>query len=188
MKETPPSKRGSVVPKGTAVISRPSVKTLGYFHKPTGVHTDPLLWMSDVCLNFSLDARTRIYNHLVVYKSLDLTFAALSDPTRRSIVDRLTRGPATVNELAAPFAMSQQAVSKHIAYLEMAHLIERQWQGRQNFCALKPEGIREVAKWAEGFRSCWEKNFQRLDVLLAEMKKKPSASPKVTRRGGKSRG
>ena len=139
-------------------------------------------------LKFLLDPAAIIYNHLVVYKFLDLTFAALSDPTRRSIVDRLTRGPATVNELAAPFSMSQQAVSKHIAYLEMAHLIERQWQGRQNFCALKPEAIREVAKWAEGFRTCWEKNFQRLDVLLAEMKKKSSAQPKVTRRGGKSRG
>lgn len=121
-----------------------------------------------------------------MYKSLDLTFAALSDPTRRSIVDRLTRGPATVNELAAPFAISQQAVSKHIAYLEMAHLIERQWQGRQNFCALKPAAIREVAKWADGYRACWEKNFQRLDVLLAEMKKS-SAQPKSTRRGGKIR-
>ena len=121
---------------------------------------------------------------MVVYRNLDLTFAALSDPTRRAIVDRLTRGPATVNELAAPFSISQQAISKHIAYLEMAHLIERQWQGRQNFCALKPETIRQVADWAENYRSCWEKNFQRLDVLLAEMKKQPSAQPKPTRRGG----
>jgi DNA-binding transcriptional ArsR family regulator len=123
---------------------------------------------------------------MVVNQSLNLTFAALSDPTRRAIIDRLTRGPATINELAAPFAISQQAVSKHIAYLEMAHLIERQWQGRQNFCALKPEAIREVAKWADSYRECWEKNFQRLDVLLAEMKKS-SAGPKVTRRGGKFR-
>ena len=123
-----------------------------------------------------------------MYKTLDLTFAALSDPTRRAIVDRLTQGPATVNELAAPFAISQQAVSKHIAYLEMAHLIERQWQGRQNFCALKPETIREVANWAEGYRKLWEKNFERLDVLLAAMKKQPSANPKSTRRGGKIRG
>lgn len=122
---------------------------------------------------------------MVVNRSLDLTFAALSDPTRRSIVDRLTHGPATVNELAAPFAISQQAVSKHIAYLEMANLIQRQWQGRQNFCALKPETLREVANWAEGYRTCWEKNFQRLDVLLAEMKKS-SDLPKSTRRGGKS--
>jgi DNA-binding transcriptional ArsR family regulator len=103
---------------------------------------------------------------------LGATFAALSDPTRRSIVDRLTDGPATVNELAEPFSISQQAVSKHLAYLETARLIERQRDGRQNFCALKPEAIREVAQWADGYRRCWEKNFQRLDVLLEEMKTK----------------
>jgi len=117
---------------------------------------------------------------------LSFTFAALSDPTRRAIVERLTNGPATVNELAEPFTISQQAVSKHIAYLEMANLIERQWQGRQNFCALKPETIREVADWADGYRHCWEKSFERLDVLLAEMKKKAAAEPQTTRRGGKS--
>ncbi len=117
---------------------------------------------------------------------LSFTFAALSDPTRRAIVERLTNGPATVNELAEPFTISQQAVSKHIAYLEMANLIERQWQGRQNFCALKPETIREVADWAHGYRHCWEKSFQRLDVLLTEMKKKAAAESQTTRRGGKS--
>jgi DNA-binding transcriptional ArsR family regulator len=117
---------------------------------------------------------------------LSFTFAALSDPTRRAILDRLIVGPATVNELAAPFAISQQAVSKHIAYLEMANLIERQWQGRQNFCALKPETLRDVADWAEGYRQCWEKRFRRLDVLLAQMQKNAAAEPHPTRRGGPS--
>ena len=107
---------------------------------------------------------------------LGLTFAALSDPTRRLIVDRLTNGPATVNELAAPFSISQQAVSKHLAYLASAHLIERRWQGRQNFCALKPEAIRQVAQWAEGYRRIWKRNFQRLDALLAEMKSEKVSS------------
>jgi DNA-binding transcriptional ArsR family regulator len=90
----------------------------------------------------------------MVVDYLSATFAALSDPTRRSIVDRLTDGPATVNELAEPFSISQQAVSKHLAYLETARLIERQRDGRQNFCALKPGAIREVAKWADGYRRC----------------------------------
>ena len=117
---------------------------------------------------------------------LDFTFAALADPTRRAIVDRLTRGPATVNEIAAPFAISQQAISKHLAYLEMAHLIERQWQGRKNFCALKPETIREVADWADGYRRFWEKSFQHLDTLLAEMKKNAATNSQPARRGGKS--
>lgn len=116
---------------------------------------------------------------------LNFTFAALSDPTRRAILDRLTHGPATANQLAAPFAISQQAVSKHLAYLEMACLIERQWKGRQNFCALRPDTIREVADWAEGYRICWEKNFQRLDALLAEMKQKVAPQPQPAHRGGK---
>lgn len=132
-----------------------------------------------------IDAAARIHNHSVV-DQLSLTFAALCDPTRRAIVDRLTTGPASVADLAAPFDMSQQAVSKHIAYLEMANLVERQWQGRQNFCALKPATIREVAEWAKGYRRFWEKSFQRLDVLLAEMQTKPAAAPpRPTRRGGK---
>ena len=112
-----------------------------------------------------------MHNHTVV-DHLSSTFAALSDPTRRSIVDRLTAGPATVMELAEPFSISQQAISKHLAYLESARLIERQRDGRQNFCALKPDTLREVADWAEGYRRIWQANFQRLDALLAEMKSK----------------
>ncbi len=110
-----------------------------------------------------------MHNHIVV-DYLSATFAALSDPTRRSIVDRLTAGPATVTELAEPFSISQQAISKHLAYLESARLIERQRDGRQNFCALKSATLREVAEWAEGYRRVWEANFRRLDALLAEMK------------------
>jgi DNA-binding transcriptional ArsR family regulator len=125
----------------------------------------------------------------MVVDHLSATFAALSDPTRRSIVRRLTARPATVMELARPFPISQQAISKHLAYLETARLIERQRDGRQNFCALKPDTIREVADWAEGYRRIWQTNFQRLDVLLAEMKsgKKPSSSlkPKHKRKNTK---
>ena len=133
-----------------------------------------------------VDTAAHIHNHMVVNR-LSHTFAALADPTRRAIVDRLTRGPATVNELAEPFPISQQAVSKHLAYLEMAHLIERQSQGRQNFCALKPATIREIAEWAEGYRQLWERNFQRLDTLLVEMKqKKAAAHPEPVRDGVQS--
>jgi len=101
---------------------------------------------------------------------LNRTFAALSDPTRRSILHQLTFGPATVNQLAAPFSISQQAISKHLAYLETARLIERHWKGRQNFCALKPNTIRQVAEWAETYRQFWEHSFQRLDVVLEDLK------------------
>src|SRR6185295_4879000 len=96
-----------------------------------------------------LDIWFGIYNRMVV-DYLSTTFAALSDPTRRLIIDRLTSGPASVAELAAPFPISQQAVSKHLAYLENAFLIERQRDGRRNFCALRPETIRAVAEWADG--------------------------------------
>ena len=127
-------------------------------------------------LEKALDFLFTIHNHMVV-DNLSATFAALSDPTRRSIVDRLTDGPASVNELAAPFPISQQAVSKHLAYLETARLIERQREGRLNFCALNPEAIREIAQWADGYRQFWEKSFQRLDVLLEEMKTKKQQAP-----------
>ena len=125
---------------------------------------------------FPLDHFSPIHNHKVV-DYLSATFAALSDPTKRSIVARLTAGPATVMELAEPFSISQQAISKHLAYLENARLIERQRDGRQNFCAIKPDTIREVSDWAEGYRRVWEASFQRLDALLAEMKseKKPGS-------------
>jgi DNA-binding transcriptional ArsR family regulator len=115
----------------------------------------------------------KMYNYMVVH-SLDTTFSALSDPTRRLIVERLTRGPATVNEIAEPFSLSQQAISKHLAYLERARIIIKQREGRQHYCSLKPEAIQAVATWAEGFRKLWEERYLRLDTLLEEMKAKPT--------------
>lgn len=106
----------------------------------------------------------------MVVDTLGAALAALSDPTRRSIVDRLTRGPAPVSELARPFAISQQAISKHVAYLEHAHLIRKRRAGRQHLCALNPHALRAIAQWAEGYRRFWEGSFHRLDILLEEMK------------------
>jgi DNA-binding transcriptional ArsR family regulator len=104
--------------------------------------------------------------------SLSSAFAALSDPTRRRILDRLTRGPATINELAKPFEISQQAISKHLAYLERARLIEKQPRGRERFCTLRPSAIRKVADWADGYRRFWEQSFQRLDGILGDIEEK----------------
>ncbi len=120
----------------------------------------------------------------MVVDTLGSTFAALSDPTRRLIVDRLTRGPAPISELARPFAMSQQAISKHVAYLERAHLIHKRRAGRQHLCALNPAALRAVALWAESYRRLWEKNFQRLDALLEEMKTSKKRG-QARRRGSK---
>jgi DNA-binding transcriptional ArsR family regulator len=125
----------------------------------------------------SVDFLRAIYNHIVV-DPLSTTFSALSDPTRRSVVERLTHGPATVNELAEPFSMSQQAISKHLAYLERARLIKKRRQGRQHFCSLDPGAIRQVAIWAESYRRFWEESYERLDALLEEIKNQdgPKAS------------
>lgn len=104
--------------------------------------------------------------------ALGATLAAAADPTRRSILRRLAHGPATVSEIARPFRMSQQAISKHLSYLERARLIEKRRKGRLHICTLKPEPLKEVAEWAEGYRKFWEERFRNLDTLLIEMKRK----------------
>jgi DNA-binding transcriptional ArsR family regulator len=116
-----------------------------------------------------LDRGPIINNHMVV-DSLGLTLAALADPTRRSILNRLALGPLAVADLARPFRMSQQAVSKHLACLERARLIAKRRSGRQHICTLKPRPLKEVAHWAEGFRRFWEESYDRLDDVLVEMK------------------
>jgi len=104
--------------------------------------------------------------------SLSTTFAALADPTRRAILARLTKGPATVTELAAPFAMSGPAVSKHLRVLEQARLISRGREAQWRPCQLDAGPLREVADWAAGYRRFWEKSFDRLDVYLEELQGK----------------
>jgi len=116
-----------------------------------------------------LTSSSTIHNHMVV-DSLTQAFAALSDPTRRAILHRLTQGPATVSALAEPFAISQQAISKHLAYLENANLIAKKRRGREHFCTLEPQAIKQVADWADNYRKFWEASYQRLDVLLESMK------------------
>lgn len=110
----------------------------------------------------------QIHNHQVVDR-LGTSLAALADPTRRQIVDRLSRGPATVGEIAAPLPMSQQAVSKHIAALERAKLISKTRQGRKHLCTLNAEPIREVMSWTLRYRRFWEECFDRLDEYLQEL-------------------
>ena len=104
--------------------------------------------------------------------SLSTTFAALADPTRRAILARLTRGPATVTELAAPFAISGPAVSKHLCVLENARLITRSREAQWRPCQLAAGPLREVADWTAEYRRFWEKSFDRLDTYLAELQAK----------------
>jgi DNA-binding transcriptional ArsR family regulator len=110
----------------------------------------------------------------MVVDTLSSAFAALSDPTRRVILDRLMRGPATVNELAKPHKMTQQAVSKHVAYLERARLVTKKRRGREHLCSLRPSAIRHVADWANAYRCYWEEGLERLDHLLREDGEKAS--------------
>lgn len=129
-----------------------------------------------------LDAQTMIHNNMVV-DTLSTTLAALADPTRRSILHRLAEGPAPVRDLAKPYRMSQQAVSKHIACLESAHLIEKRRDGRLHICTLDPKPLKEVADWAEEYRANWEANFARLDDVLLEMKSIEGKRRRTARKG-----
>jgi DNA-binding transcriptional ArsR family regulator len=103
--------------------------------------------------------------------SLDAVFAALADPTRRAILARLAAGDASVNEIAAPFAMSQPAVSKHLKVLEHAGLIERDAIGRRRPSRLKAAPMAAAVNWLEQFREFWSSSFDRLDGLLEELKR-----------------
>jgi DNA-binding transcriptional ArsR family regulator len=100
---------------------------------------------------------------------LDVTFAALADPTRRAILARLTSGEATVMELAKPFAISQPAISKHLQVLERAGLISRGRDKQRRPCRIEPGAFAEATGWLDGYRQFWENRFQHLDSLLSEM-------------------
>ena len=104
--------------------------------------------------------------------SLDTTFAALADPTRRAILTRLASGEASVTELARPFAMSQPAISKHLKVLERAGLIRRGREAQRRPRRLEPKRLAEATDWLERYRRLWERNYQRLDALLEELKTK----------------
>ena len=107
----------------------------------------------------------------MVVDRLGTTFAALSDPTRRAIIERLSRGPASVHGLTEPFSISQQMISKHIAYLVRARLIVKTKSGRESVCTLKPEAIKTVSDWAISYRRFWEESFDKLEVVVNQMKK-----------------
>ncbi len=107
----------------------------------------------------------------MVVDRLGTTFAALSDPTRRAMIERLSRGPASVRGLTEPFALSQQMISKHIAYLVRARIVIKTKRGRESICTLRPEAIKTVSDWAISYRQFWEESFDKLDVVLNQMKK-----------------
>lgn len=101
--------------------------------------------------------------------TLDRVFHALSHPARRAILRRLSDSEQNLSELAAPLKMSFPAASKHVRVLERAKLVRRRIRGRSHMCRLNASPLKEVAEWTEGYRERWEKTFEALDHLLAEM-------------------
>jgi DNA-binding transcriptional ArsR family regulator len=99
---------------------------------------------------------------------LSATFAALADPTRRAILARLVEGEATVNELAAPFPITLQAVSQHLRVLERAGLIERGRTAQLRPSRLRGEPLRDAAEWLDGYRGFWEQSFDAMERRLGE--------------------
>lgn len=99
-------------------------------------------------------------------EQLDRAFAALADPVRRAMIARLSRGPATVNELAEPFEITKQAVSKHIQVLEHAGLVTRTREAQRRPVHLKPAGLEALTAWIDRYRLIHEQQFRRLDALL----------------------
>src|ERR1035438_6322169 len=99
---------------------------------------------------------------------LDTTFSALSDPTRRAILSRLTKGEATVLELAEPFSLSQPAISRHLRLLEEAGLITRRVEGATRPCRLAPGGIAEIDQWLELLRKALETNYRSEERRVGE--------------------
>lgn len=115
--------------------------------------------------------------------SLDVTFAALADPTRRAILARLARGETTVRDLAEPFAISLPAVSKHLKVLERAGLIARSREAQWRPCRIEPRALKDVDDWLDHYRSFFDESFDRLDRYLKTLQTKPVKAKERRRRG-----
>jgi DNA-binding transcriptional ArsR family regulator len=100
---------------------------------------------------------------------LSTVFAALADPTRRAILERLSDGDATVGELAAPFDMSLPAISKHLAVLERAGLVAKSREGQRRYCRITATPLRSVTTWLDDYRRHWEANLDSLDAYLTRV-------------------
>lgn len=119
--------------------------------------------------------------------TLDVTFAALADPTRRAIIARLAAGEATVTDLAQPFAMSLPAISKHLKVLERAGLISRGRDAQRRPCRLDARRLKDVSDWVEHYRRYWEQSFDRLDDYLRAVQAKGPDTPPVEKRHGRKK-
>jgi DNA-binding transcriptional ArsR family regulator len=114
-----------------------------------------------------------IFNRVVEHhiEALDRVFAAISDPTRRAILAALAQEPATVTEIARPFPVSLNAISKHILVLERAGLVKREVVGREHRCRLDPAPLRKASAWLEHYRKFWDLRLDALERHLISQKK-----------------
>ncbi len=117
---------------------------------------------------------------------LSSTFAALADPIRRGILDRLAAGEATVGELAAPYDVSLPAISRHVKVLQRAGLIEQGRNAQWRPCRLRPEGLHEVADWVGRYVQLKEESLDRLDAVLQEIQAQRASGATASRRRGRT--
>ena len=115
-----------------------------------------------------------MFNQMVEYiqASLNRVFSAVADPTRRAILRALANNPATVTEIAKPFPVSLNAVSKHVMVLERAGLIRREIQGRQHLCTLDPRPLRDATAWLDHYRQFWDMRLDALERYVARKVKR----------------
>ncbi len=116
------------------------------------------------------DARPLILNHMVQYCQLDKTFAALADPTRRGVLERLGRGSATITQLAEPFGISLTGMKKHVRVLEEAELVTTEKVGRARRCSLGPRRLQDVEEWTQMYRRMLDERLDRFEELLERTK------------------
>jgi DNA-binding transcriptional ArsR family regulator len=109
-------------------------------------------------------------NQVVLYAELDRTFSALSDPTRRAILEGLARAPATISELAEPFDITLTGLRKHVLILEEANLVVTEKHGRTRQCRLGPDRLEEAAQWIQIYQRRWEGRMDRLGGYLERTK------------------
>jgi DNA-binding transcriptional ArsR family regulator len=159
-------------------------------HWPYAEQRLPCVLDRSRAFKFELTYAATLHNMLVMKQSgygqavsnrLDMTFAALANPTRRAILARLASGEVSVSELAEPFSMTQPAVSRHLKVLERAGLISSGSDAQRRPRKLEARALAEATEWLERYREYWEASFVRLDGLLSELKatgKKREAAPK----------
>jgi DNA-binding transcriptional ArsR family regulator len=123
-------------------------------------------------------------NHMVQYKSarLDASFAALSDATRRGVLEQLGRSDASITDLAERFHMTLTGMKKHVGVLEEAGLVRTEKVGRVRTCKLGPERLEEVTSWLEKYRQLWDARFDELQLLVDELKRKEEVDGRKNRK------